>query len=537
MPGEDPLLLQTEKGPTLLWRGVYFYPQGDPIEYARRKARVFSPGARSLIFVPSIGLGHGLQDLLLHAPDTCAILCVEAFQEVMGIAMTRGLPRDPRLTIIRTEDPDAVAAALRNMGMGRFRRVIAMPLCAGYRLAPGLYERFQRRLEQEVMRYWQNRLTLIAMGSLQVRNILYNLPLLSHALDLSALSTGLPVVVAGAGPSLEQSISALSQLRDRYLLVAVDTALPCLLASGMAPDIIIALEAQVANIQDFISGRSQGSLVACDLSSHPSAARLFPGRLCFFSSTFAPLQIFDRLARRGLLPMVFPALGSVGVAAAHAALCLTQGDVYLTGLDFSFPGWRTHARGSPNHLAMMMRASRMAPVGQAGFQAVMARSLLRVSDKNGALIITDRVLQSYRDSLEQEMRPASDRVRDCGLFGLPLGVRRISTREMVERLGSIVPQARGLDIDPMRRFPADMLPGFFAAEKVLLSRAMELPNTPASDSAEAAEAKALLRAIDYAWVHFPDEPDWDAPDAGFLARVRVAAAYYFQRIARIASVL
>jgi len=51
------------------------------------------------------------------------------------------------------------------------------------------------------------------------------------------------------------------------------------------------------------------------------------------------------------------------------------------------------------------------------------------------------------------------------------------------------------------------------------------------------ELRALLRAVEHAWVHFPDEPDLDAPDASFLARVRVASAYYAERIERIESVL
>ena len=56
MPEEEPLLLHTDAGPTLHWRGVDFYPRSDPVNYARRKARVFSPLSRSLFFVPSLGL-------------------------------------------------------------------------------------------------------------------------------------------------------------------------------------------------------------------------------------------------------------------------------------------------------------------------------------------------------------------------------------------------------------------------------------------------------------------------------------------------
>ena len=162
--GADPLLVQTDAGATLSWKGVDFYPRTDPVDYARRKARVFSPQPRSLVFVPSVGLGHGLDELLRACPPDCAVLCVEAFQEVMGIALRRGIQNDPRLRVVRTDDPEAAVQVLRSLGTGRFRRVVEVPLCAGYRLAPGTYAAIRRRLEQELVSFWQNRLTMIALG-------------------------------------------------------------------------------------------------------------------------------------------------------------------------------------------------------------------------------------------------------------------------------------------------------------------------------------------------------------------------------------
>ena len=536
MPEEEPLFLHTDAGPTLHWRGVDFYPRKDPVEYARRKARVFSPLPRSLYFVPSLGLGHGLSELLEALPPDCSVLCVEAYQEIMAVAMSHGVFRDRRLLVVRTGDPEAAAAALRSMGTGRFRRVIEMPLCAGYRLAPQLYGRIRRRLEQEIMRFWQNRMTLIAMGSLQVRNILANLPLLKDALDFSSLSTSLPIVVAGAGPSLEHTLPVLLGARDRFVLVAVDTALPVFSACGLAPDVVVALEAQAANNQDFIPAPSTGeTILACDLSVHPSAARLFPGRVCFFSSEFAPLSLWGRMEENGLRPLRFPALGSVGVAAAHAALRLTCASVFLTGLDLSFPGAMTHAKGSPFLIAMLAGSSRLAPVGQAGYHALAGRHLLQGTDKHGRPVLTDRVLSSYRDSLEEEMRESSARVRDCGETGLPLGVRAIATSQLEEALKGVAPSAERLQIDRTRRFPGARLVRFAASERALLERVALAAGHPSA--VEDPALGGLLADADYTWTHFPDLPDLSALDRGFVARARVAALYYAERLRRIESVL
>ena len=537
MPEEEPLLLQTDAGPTLSWRGLDFYPRTDPVRSARRKARVFSPLPRSLYYVPSLGLGHGLPELLAALPSDCSVLCVEAFQEVAKAAAGIGIPRDPRLVVVRTEDPEAAVAALRSMGTGRFRRVIEVPLSSGYRLAPDLYGRIRRGLEQEIMRFWQNRLTLIAMGSLQVRNVLANLPLLENAFDFSALSTALPVVVAGAGPSLERSLPAMARARDHFALAAVDTALPTLAAAGIAPDVVIALEAQAVNNQDFVGGlpARDGSVLACDLSVHPSAARLFEGRLCFFSSEFAPVQLWQRLADAGLRPYPFPALGSVGVAAAHAALRITSGTVFLTGMDLSFPGSKTHARGSPAVLAMTAASTRLEPVGLASYRALASRRLLRVTDKHGRPTLTDRVLGSYRDSIEQELSGSGERVFDCGETGLPLGARVVTTERFEELLEQNPAASPRLHVDAGKRFPGDRIAGFVRSERALL---LDLARA-AGDAGAAGDGSAasLLAQCDYAWTHFPDMPDLSAPDRGFLVRVRIAALYYAERLRRIESVL
>jgi hypothetical protein len=320
--------------------------------------------------------------------------------------------------------------------------------------------------------------------------------------------------------------------------VAVDTALPALMAEGIIPDVVVALEAQTANLQDFLPARDDSIALACDLSSHPSINRLFTGRLFFFSSRFAELRLFDRLARTGLLPAPFPALGSVGVAAVHAGLRIGRAEVYLTGLDFSFPASRTHARGAPHHLAMLIGGSRTRPVGQDSFGSVAARALVQAPDKRGGRVATDRVLKSYRDTLQEEVKEHGDRVRDIGPLGLDLGVPRISRAGFEEGLCR-VPAASSarLLIDPGRGFSAGTMRGFLLEEKALLQQAMDSARQAAATGLVSQACRALIAEVDYAWVHFPDELLMGTPGRSFLARVGVAAGYYANRMGRIESVL
>ncbi|MCX7031790.1 MAG: hypothetical protein NTU62_16935, partial [Spirochaetes bacterium] len=102
MDAEGPRVVATDKGPTLLLGGISFYAPDDPVGSAARRAAAVPLEPRTLVYVPSVGLGHGLAELLARLPPECAVLCVEIDQRVMGLAVRRGLPADPRRRVVRT---------------------------------------------------------------------------------------------------------------------------------------------------------------------------------------------------------------------------------------------------------------------------------------------------------------------------------------------------------------------------------------------------------------------------------------------------
>jgi hypothetical protein len=217
-------------------------------------------------------------------------------------------------------------------------------------------------------------------------------------------------------------------------------------------------------------------------------------------------------------------------------LRITDNGVYLTGMDLSFPGSKTHANGSPFVLAMLAASGRFEPVGQSSYRALAGRRLMRVADKHGRPVLADRVLLSYRDSLEEELGDSAGRVLDCGETGLPLGVRAISTERFQELLLGTPVQSPRLRVDQERRFEGDRIADFVAAERSLLLDVAEAAAAGGTGGRESGLGGMLAEA-DYAWAHFPDVPDLSAPDRGFLARARVAALYYAERLRRIESVL
>jgi hypothetical protein len=429
-----------------------------------------------------------------------------------------------------------VSVYLHNrVGIGSFRRLQWVRLCAGYHLFPDVYDGIAKRLEGEIQSYWKNRIVLIHMGSLWIRNIIQNIPQLPAAEDMRALHTGYPVCVIGAGPSLEESLPLISRYRDRMLLLSVDTALPVLSGHGIRPDIVLALEAQLANIKDFYGQDLQGTALLCDITCYPAVIRLFRQNIFVFSSRFYPLRLLKRMEERKLRPAVLPALGSVGVVGLRAALELTDGPVFLTGLDFSYPGKRSHAKGSPFHSQLLEKTGRFRPPEQLGYEALARRPLLKLREGLDKPVLTDLVLHSYAQKAE-ELIAGEDRVYGLSaekpaVSGLIDGVKGLAGPDMLRRLAPKSTAERLLvrsgAIDQIGR--KERWYRFVESEIALLKSGIELLEELAADAGKygtVGKGKRnadILAALDYLSFSFPDRKPSASLAESYYARILDAA--------------
>jgi hypothetical protein len=549
MSSQHPLLVDTGRGLTIKYREKLLYSSVAPHQAATRRARKTPLAEKTLIFVPSLGLGHGLSELLDRLPAGCHVLCVETNQQLMRCALSCTavtLPRDERLTIIRSDSPEAVAQILQDLGPWRFRRVTPLYLCRAWELDRTIYHRMLAFLESGIRAYWQNRLTLTRMARLWVRNLFTNIHRLGAidlpaAGDLSELRTEQAVLVAGAGASLEDALAYITRRREELFVLSVDTALPVLLDAGIVPDAVFMLDSQQANLQDFLPYPNVSVPLVCDLTANPQIIRhLGANGLYFYSSRFYPLTLFERLRSRCLLPAPLPPLGSVGVAAVSAALQITDGPVLLTGLDFSYLDGKTHARGAPLNRAMCHSAHRYRPAGMLSFEAVRTRPLLRLTGKCGRPVLSDLVLQSYALKL-QEILAGSERVFDLSSRGLPTGARPL--RPARGGKPAPVPAVVAAAFPPRAGAfspTSEAVREFLANEEKLLATALagcrgSLDSRGEPDSPAPALSESL-KLVEYAYLDFPDFTPEPRLTAELLARLPPALEDIRRRLAGLQQV-
>ena len=458
MSGELPRVVKAaRRGFSVSHGGKVLLSAVDPVAQGERAVEAAPPRDGTLYLCPSPLFGYGLPRLLERIENDepeSAVLCVEACRELLvldcGGNTADPLPSHPRLAMlgIAGAGPEAGESGERSVeralllvrqlwGSRRFRRVEVLRLSGGWQLYPDLYGALAGALHAAIAGDWGNAMTLVKLGRRYARNFIRNLSLIPRCPSLSALSFGeAPLLVLGAGPSLDpfldiwerRSPGGAEKRRGACRISCVDTAIPCLKARGIRPDLVIALESQHWNLRDFTGARGWGPPLAMDLSALPATAEALGGPCYVFFTPWTELNFFNRLKKAGFLPELFPPLGSVGLSATAAALRLSRGPVILCGIDFSFTLDSYHARSTPAHREKLRRQNRFR--GILNQEAAFRNAAFAGFSKSGRPVRSDPSMRNYRDLFEREFA-AERRLMDIEGSGLSLGLPSLKAEEAV----------------------------------------------------------------------------------------------------------
>jgi len=525
------------KGKTLLSRV-------DPAGKADRVADTVHVIDGTLYLCPSPLYGYGLERLLSRleklAPNS-AVLCIEPEPDLFAISRDHfndALKQSPKLRLTNHCEPARLCALIREeWGSRVFRRIHVLRLNGGWQLYPDL-DGLADTLRREIALDWGNAMTLAKLGRRYIRNAVRNLALIPKHPSIDALSFGAePVLVLGAGPSLDPVLDALAARFGEscllpetrfFRIVCVDTCLPALRQRGIRPDLVIILESQQWNLDDFTGLSGWDVPAAFDLSALPGSANVLGNRLYLFFTPWTRLNIFMRLEEAGLLPAGIVPLGSVGLSAVALSMRLTQGAIITAGIDFSFSMDLYHARSTPGHLAKLRRQNRFR--GLLNADTAFGRSVFSAVSKNGTKVLSNPSMRNYRDLFEKQFAGCSSRLFDLAGSGLPLGVKTLSMEDALSMLTGDKRMVNRPCIDEISMPNVEKLHDFIHKEvdRLLELRAMLTGETAMDYSILA----GLIDECDYLWAHFPDyaassrRPEKAEFEAGgqamvsFLKRVR-----------------
>ncbi len=155
--------------------------------------------------------------------------------------------------------------------------------------------------------------------------------------DLSESFKGVPLIIVGAGPSLEQNIEVLKKAQSKAIIIAVNRTLRSLQGAGIYPDFTIALEPRDVACQFEGINLEQIPGIILATTVHHSLYELPAQRfISYYNQTAIDCWMFDAEDQQHQAL----SLGTVSHSAFSLGLKWGCDPIIFVGQDLSFPGGR-----------------------------------------------------------------------------------------------------------------------------------------------------------------------------------------------------
>ncbi|MBR4322744.1 6-hydroxymethylpterin diphosphokinase MptE-like protein [Treponema sp.] len=346
------------------------------------------------------------------------------------------------------------------------------------------------------------------------RNINYLRDLEGISIFKDSCPPDLPCLILAAGPSLEEVLPHLAELKKRSLVIAVDTALRACLVSGVEPDFIVLTDPQYYAWRHIGGLKSPSSILITESAAYPAVFRFECKKIVLCASLF-PLgsYIESKIGSKGALV----AGGSVSTTVWDFARFIGAKEIFAAGLDLGYPDLQTHIRGSTFEEAIHTKSSRLFPAEKQGSGLLFGANMSLEEDYSGNKILTDSKMKMFAWWFESKQEEFKDKIQSYSLSEKSLKIpgfkvaemrellnraERLSEKEKFLHKGTFVPKsteggtggtpvegvaenasavgARGIGSDGKAGKTCET--GFFATLARVSAKAVPEPHSPSNDS-------------------------------------------------------
>lgn len=395
--GEEELPFSVESAKngelTAIEAGVPLHSKYNPGREAQQQVSQFSAEKHRAGVFLGFGLGYAPAAFARQHPDMQLVLVEPDAMHLFAAfraADWQDILRHPQLVFAVQAPLDSTIALLSQYRSSSIC-VFAVPAWQAH--AKEFFEKVGGALVRSRQKDEINTNTLEKFAHLWLSNSCRNLHQLGTLDGVSkfmgaaaALQEELPFIVLAAGPSLDSVLPHLAALKERAVLVCVDTALHSCLAAGVEPDFIVLVDPQYACAMHLEFLAAPSSVLITESAAWPSVFRFCCRETVLCGSLFPIGQYFERqLGSKGMLG----AGGSVTTTAWDFARSCGARDIYIAGMDLGFPGGQTHIRGSQFEERAHRCSGRLHTAENSTADSLMSAHPSYAKDYNGNTLLTD----------------------------------------------------------------------------------------------------------------------------------------------------
>jgi hypothetical protein len=250
--------------PTLFYlepqkKAAYLHSPQDPLSEAKKMISGLDFNGEDMTVLLGFGLGYLPLEISKKMHPEHRLVVVEASLEILAAACRSvdltALFNNPRIDIFL---PDQLSSIWRVVEKEVFKilggsvaKLIHPP---SFELFQSSYTQVETEIEAFIRAHQDNFNALENHRALLLKNILGNLLAVAQAAPIDALfkkAAGRPALVVAAGPSLDKNIALIKKVGQNFWVLAVDTALKPLLAAGIYPDLVVAVDPNQINYTKF----------------------------------------------------------------------------------------------------------------------------------------------------------------------------------------------------------------------------------------------------------------------------------------------
>ncbi|MBN2738946.1 MAG: motility associated factor glycosyltransferase family protein [Spirochaetales bacterium] len=380
---------------TLKYQGQYLHSKYGPINEAQKLISQVEEDISLTLFF-GFGLAYHIQAFVQQFPEK-PFLIVEPeaplFLKALSLMdYTRLFSRSNGYYFIDKQAEELIYL-IEKLPSARLKIIKLRPL---YLKNKDYYDKTEEVISQFLSKREVNLNTLKRFGRLWVSNLARNIDKIARFPGINLLAgcfKGIPALVVASGPSLDEILPRLEELRQRCVIISVDTSLRALLSHGIEPDFVVVADPQYWNTRHLEWTPSPHSFLISESATHPRVFRLMPNP-CFFAGSFFPLgaHFEQAVGAKGKLG----AGGSVATSAWDLARQLGSDEIYLAGLDLGFPDKKTHFKGAFFEQRFHCLSSRLNPQESMAFAYISDGSPYFTTANDGSQVLTDQRMDIYR---------------------------------------------------------------------------------------------------------------------------------------------
>lgn len=328
--------------PTFKHKGKFFHSSYDPAREAAAQAEEILARKPDWALLFGLGCGHlaealskrGFGNVLVYEPSMEILSGVLSATDLTGVLSGASLFADRNLFIERVRDID---------GTDDLLCYASAPYKAAF---PDGFADFLNKVNNAHTTNQVHIKTDIDSREQWVANYFENLRHFPDHLPIDALKgalDGVPLIIAGAGPSLKKNAHLLREAKGKAIIMAAITAYKPLLSHGVVPDFIIA--AEKVDLPEYFAGSgidTKTRLILADVSHPAMFTREVREKFVFFN----PYMALSREHAGYFGSRYTPSLGgSVTTVALDIGVMLGCGPIIFIGQDLCFGEDGTHASG------------------------------------------------------------------------------------------------------------------------------------------------------------------------------------------------